>query len=88
MSTVPLNVKAQGGAGDVDRTLAICEMHIADRDDMIVKALSWALRALSVPKPGPVRKFIRDHESELAPRVLREVRAKLDTGVKNPKRGR
>jgi 3-methyladenine DNA glycosylase AlkD len=88
VSTVPLNVKTQGGIGDPERTLDICARHIADHDDMIVKALSWALRALSVTKPQPVRKFIRDHELELAPRVLREVRAKLDTGLKNPNRAK
>ena len=47
VSTVPLNNKTRGGSGDTDRTLMICAMLIADRDDMVVKALSWALRELS-----------------------------------------
>jgi 3-methyladenine DNA glycosylase AlkD len=44
VSTVPLNSKARGGKGDSKRTLAVCASLVADRDDMVVKALSWALR--------------------------------------------
>ncbi|HUS10646.1 MAG TPA: DNA alkylation repair protein, partial [Pyrinomonadaceae bacterium] len=47
VSTVPLNNKARGGRGDSERTLMICEMLLDDRDDMVIKALSWALRELS-----------------------------------------
>lgn len=82
VSTVPLNVRAQGGSGDAPRTLAICEMLVTDRDDMVVKGLSWALRALAVRDPSAVAAFLRRHEQSLAPRVLREVRNKLDTGRK------
>src|SRR5262245_35145765 len=46
VSTVPLNLRAAGGTGDTARTLMICELLVSDRDDMVVKALSWALRAL------------------------------------------
>jgi len=46
VSTVAFNVRSQGGKGDVPRTLAICEMLAADNEDMVVKALSWALREL------------------------------------------
>ena len=42
VSTVPLNVKARGGRGDARRTLRICTLLIGDRDEMVVKALSWA----------------------------------------------
>lgn len=42
VSTVPLNFKARGGWGDAPRTLRICALLIGDRDEMIVKALSWA----------------------------------------------
>jgi 3-methyladenine DNA glycosylase AlkD len=55
-----------------------------DRDDMVVKALSWALRALAVRDPDAVRAFLVEYEDRLAPRVLREVRNKLSTGLKNP----
>jgi 3-methyladenine DNA glycosylase AlkD len=85
VSTVALNNKARGGRGDTSRTLMICEMLLADRDDMVVKALSWALRELSKRDPEAVRKFLRAHESKLAPRVAREVNRKLQTGLKNPR---
>ena len=85
VSTVPLNNKARGGTGDSRRTLAVCEMVVTDRDDMVVKAVSWALRELSKRYPELVRQFIAKHERELAPRVLREVRNKLSTGRKSGK---
>ena len=47
VSTVPLNLRAAGGTGDTERTLDICTRLVADRDDMVVKALSWALRELA-----------------------------------------
>src|SRR5436190_17006063 len=46
VSTVPLNSKAQGGQGDAERTLEVCRLLVSDRDDMVVKAMSWALREL------------------------------------------
>jgi 3-methyladenine DNA glycosylase AlkD len=85
VSTVPLNVRAQGGCGDTHRTLAVCELLLDDRDDMVVKALSWALRALSRHDPAAVADFVRQHEDRLAALVKREVRNKLATGLKNPR---
>jgi 3-methyladenine DNA glycosylase AlkD len=52
---------------------------------MVVKALSWALRELAKRDPSAVREFVRENEARLAPRLLREVRNKLNTGLKNPK---
>jgi 3-methyladenine DNA glycosylase AlkD len=84
VSTVPLNLKAAGGTGDTPRTLDICGRLVADRDDMVVKALSWALRELVPWDPAGVRGFLRDHEGRVAARVRREVTTKLDTGRKRP----
>jgi len=84
--TVFLNRKAQGGTGDTPRTLMICEALAADRDDMVAKGLSWALRDLSKRDRGSVEKFLKTHESVLPARVKREVRNKLTTGLKNPRR--
>jgi 3-methyladenine DNA glycosylase AlkD len=84
VSTVPLNNKARGGSGDARRTLQVCEMLINDRADMVVKAMSWSLRELVKHDPAAVDGFLSKHESELATRVLREVRNKLRTGLKNP----
>jgi 3-methyladenine DNA glycosylase AlkD len=86
VSTVPLNLRSRGGTGDTGRTLDICERLLSDRDDMVVKALSWALRQLVVWNPGAVREFLAAHDGVLAARVRREVRSKLETGRKAPPR--
>lgn len=86
VSTVPLNAPARGGRGDTARTLAVCTLLVKDRDDMVAKALSWALRELARRDPHAVRRFLAEHQDELAARVLREVRNKLDTGLKTPGR--
>ena len=85
VSTVALNNKARGGVGDTRSTLGVCEMLVNDRDDMVVKALSWALRELSKRDPSSVRKFLQEYEEVVAPRVAREVNSKLKTGLKNPR---
>lgn len=84
VSTVALNIRSHGGIGDVRNTLSICKMLIKDHNDMVVKALSWALRVLIVHDPEEVYKFISIHENVLAARIKREVRNKLETGLKNP----
>ena len=86
VSTVSLNVRSHGGYGDVVRTLKVCRFLVADHNDMVVKALSWALRELVVHDPKAVANFLKEHESILASRVKYEVRNKLRTGLKNPKR--
>jgi 3-methyladenine DNA glycosylase AlkD len=86
VSTVPLNLRSRGGTGDTGRTLDICRRLAADGDDMVVKALSWALRELVVWDPEAVRRFLDDHHEVLAARVRREVRSKLETGRKHPAR--
>jgi 3-methyladenine DNA glycosylase AlkD len=87
VATVPLNLRAAGGRGDTERTLDVCRRFVADRDDTIVKALSWALRELVVWDPDAVRAFLDMHEGVLAARVKREVRNKLEIGLKHPGRG-
>ena len=49
------------------------------------KAMSWALRELAKRDPGSVETYLTKYSAKLAPRVLREVRNKLSTGLKNPK---
>jgi 3-methyladenine DNA glycosylase AlkD len=87
VSTVPLNNKTRGGDGDAPRTLAVCRLLAGDPDDMVVKALSWALRELAKRDPPSVHRFLSEHTDVLAARVIREVNNKLSTGLKNP-RGR
>jgi 3-methyladenine DNA glycosylase AlkD len=88
VSTVALNMRSQGGPGDVPRTLAVCRMLVDDHEDMVIKALSWALRQLVVHDPAAVRAFLTEYADVLATRVAREVRNKLTTGLKNPRRKR
>jgi 3-methyladenine DNA glycosylase AlkD len=85
-STVALNVRSHGGKGDVPRTLAVCRVLAADPEDMVVKAMSWALRELVVHDPQAVQAFLDEHAHDLAARVIREVKHKLATGLKNPRR--
>ncbi len=85
VSTVALNMRSQGGQGDARRTLRVCRLLVEDHDAMVVKALSWALRALVVHDAGAVSAFLEEHEGALAARVKREARAKLRTGLKNPR---
>jgi 3-methyladenine DNA glycosylase AlkD len=84
VSTVALNVRSHGGQGDVRCTLAVCRLLVADHDDMVAKAMSWALRELVVHDPAVVEAFLREHEDVLAAQAKREVRNKLRTGLKNP----
>jgi 3-methyladenine DNA glycosylase AlkD len=56
-----------------------------DHDDMVAKALSWALRELVWCDAGAVQGFLAEYEHVLAARVKREVRNKLTTGLKNPR---
>jgi 3-methyladenine DNA glycosylase AlkD len=84
VATVPLNSKSRGGQGDARRTLAVCRMLESDRDPMVVKALSWALRALAKADPQAVRRHVVERGDALPALVRREVRNKLTTGLKNP----
>lgn len=86
VSTVALNTRSHGGQGDTTHTLAVCRLLVADHDDMVLKAMSWALRMLVPHDQDAVREFIDKYEDVLAARVKREVRNKLTTGLKNPRR--
>lgn len=85
VATVALNNKARGGRGDTARTLDVCRRLSGDRDDMVAKALSWALRELAKRDPAAVTTFLEEHRYVVAARVLREVNNKLRTGLKNPR---
>ena len=88
VSTVPLNLPSRGGTGDVPRTLRACRLLVADPDEMVAKALSWALREVAKRDPAAVRRFLERHRASIAARAAREVTNKLTTGLKTPKGGR
>jgi 3-methyladenine DNA glycosylase AlkD len=69
---------------DVQRVVEVCTRLARDREDMVVKAQSWALRELSKKHPEQARRFIAKHRKVLAARVVREVGNKLATGRKMP----
>jgi 3-methyladenine DNA glycosylase AlkD len=82
VSTVALS--RRGDPDDIIRTERICTLLAADKDDMVVKALSWALRELAKKHPKEAANFLARHKKALAPRVTREVNNKLKTGLKTP----
>jgi 3-methyladenine DNA glycosylase AlkD len=84
VSTVALS--RGGDAKDFIRVARICTLLVDDRDDMVVKALSWALREAAKKHPKLVRRFLAEHQEALAARVKREVNNKLTTGLKTPRR--
>ena len=84
VSTVALS--RRGETDDVRKTVRTCAALVSDRDDMVVKALSWALRELGKKHPEKARRFLEDHRRDLAAKVIREVENKLTTGLKNPRR--
>jgi 3-methyladenine DNA glycosylase AlkD len=86
VATVPLNSRARGGAGDARKTLRVCRALLGDSNDMVVKAMSWALRELAKRDPKVVEAFLLKEEGRLSFRVKREVLNKLRTGVKSPGR--
>jgi len=84
VSTVTLS--RRGTSEDLRRATSICALLVADREDTVVKALSWALREIAKKHPKEARSFLAEHGHALAARVLREVNNKLKTGVKTPRR--
>ena len=85
VSTIPLNRKSNGKEADAVRTLSICSLLINDHQDMIVKAMSWALRELAKREPEIVRQYVNENQAQLHKRIIREVTTKLDYGVKTIK---
>lgn len=82
VATVGLN----GVTPRPDVTFELCLRLAGDRDDMVEKAASWALRYLSQKDRAAVDAFWAEHAEAFRPRVKREVRHKLATGVKTPRR--
>ncbi len=83
VSTISLNLRSKGGLGDTKRTLMICEKVVDDCNDLIAKALSWALRELAKNDKSAVEDFLDKCCNRLHFRVFREVSAKLRTGRNN-----
>jgi 3-methyladenine DNA glycosylase AlkD len=80
--TIGLNLKSRGGKGDVQRTLSVAQRASDDSHDMVIKALSWALRQLVPWDAVAVSDFLEKNQTHLSKKVLREVHTKLNTGKK------
>lgn len=52
----------------------------------LVRGFVWALLKVVWHDPDAVRSFLAVHDAVLAARVKREVRIKLETGLKNPRK--
>jgi len=83
VSTVPLNLRSRGGTGDPGRTLMVCRVLAGDREPMVAKGLSWALRSLVGVDRDQVGAFLKEYDEDLPALVKREVTTKLETGRKN-----
>lgn len=83
VSTIALS--RRGEPADVRRAVEICTLLVSDRDDMVVKALSWAVRELAKKHPVEAKEFLERHRDRIAARVRREVGNKIATGLKNPR---
>jgi 3-methyladenine DNA glycosylase AlkD len=88
VATVPLNAPAHGGTIDARRTLSICDLLVDDRDDMVVKALSWALRELAKRDRASVERWLRRQGERVPARARREVGNLLRAGTKSGKPAR
>ena len=85
VSTTPLNQRTKGGTGDFERTLAMVGRVQHERHPMIWKAVSWALRNLVQWDKDRVEAYVANHDDVLPAPVIREVRKKIETGVKTPR---
>jgi len=85
---VALILPLRKGFGDVDAYLATISFFNGRREKSIIKAVSWALREGTKSQPEKIKAYIERYSNELHSTILREVRTKLEKGVKSVKRGK
>ena len=61
-------------ATDPDRLFRYCEHQAGHPDFFMRKAIGWSLREYAKIEPDRVRRWVDEHESELAPLSVREAR--------------
>ncbi len=84
VATVWLN-RGYDGATFPDLTLGLVDRVKEERDPMITKAVSWALREMVKQHQDRVAAYLEANQDLLAPHVVREVDTKLCTGLKSGK---
>jgi 3-methyladenine DNA glycosylase AlkD len=84
VSTVPVN-RSRKELTIPDLTLELVDRVKEERDGMITKAVSWALREMTKTHPERVSAYLEENRDLLAAHVVREVDNKLQTGLKSGK---
>ena len=70
----------------IELTVELVDQVRAERDPMITKAVSWALRELAVAAPHTAEEYLERRADELPAIAVRETRNKLRTGKKSGRR--
>ncbi len=81
VATVPIN-RGHTGFTVPDLTLDLIDRVKEEKDPMITKAISWALRELTKTHADRVSVYLEENRDVLASHVVREVSNKLRTGLK------
>ncbi|MCP4165484.1 MAG: DNA alkylation repair protein [Chloroflexi bacterium] len=81
VTTVPMNRDKRFAIPE--HTFILIDQVKHERDPMITKAISWALRELTKTSPALVATYISANQNELSAHILREVNNKLTTGLKS-----
>jgi hypothetical protein len=84
VGTVVLNRRHETAIPEL--TLKLVDRVAAERDPLVTKAVSWALRELSKTHGDLVARYVEENSGRLPAIAVREVRNKLRTGLKNPRR--
>lgn len=58
-------------AGDLEPTYEMAERHLADKHDLMHKAVGWLLREMGKRDPGLLRNFLKEHSHEMPRTALR-----------------
>ncbi|KAF0133769.1 MAG: hypothetical protein FD145_1085 [Candidatus Saganbacteria bacterium] len=66
----------------VDEVLKICQNLITDSEEMVEKALHWAIRETSKKDPEKVLQFLLKNKNKMKPRIVKESAKKLPEKMK------
>ncbi|MCF8370609.1 MAG: DNA alkylation repair protein [Bacteroidales bacterium] len=82
VSCVPLNRGSKSEIWKRDITLTLCKDHLTDREAIIHKGISWALRSLVKDHREAVVEFLDENIDSVKAFVRKEVLHKIHTGRK------
>ncbi len=84
VATVPLNRRSDDPAAS-NLAFELIDVVKEERDAMMTKGVSWALRGMAKTHPKRVAAYVKSEREVLAPHVVKEVTSKLETGLKSGK---